>query len=861
MSLDAALGGMRAIAQWFVWRLEWDGTQGKYLKTPCALDGSVFRIDASKPENWHQHQDAARAIKLLPQTPELRYALGFWMTAEAGYWFLDIDKCGEQPSDFVMQLVNGFPGALVEWSSSRKGLHVIGRGSIPEHRNKPPREVKQLLKPVDLEFYSAGRGIAFGLDGQAQGSADTVCDVSVLCQHYFPPRAVGEPGDGARAEWRGPADDDVLIAKALAAKSSAAVAFGGKASFGQLWRGEVEQNSDHDMSLAAHLAFWTGCDEERIDRLMRRSGLKRDKWNEHRPHGTYLSFTIANACALCTEVYQEPERNRAAAVDAYGYNTTMHADPMGTQITLATPSEVIPAAVVAKVKELLGVVSACGTVEDMHNSVIPAIQAAGIPKVYAEQLVRAINTRLDLWDAKLPVGQLRAILFPPPVAGVLGVEAPLWLQRHCYVKDGDYFYDVENGTRMTHHGFIAEYARLMPLKENGGRENPVEWAFTRWNIRTVHHIEYRPDEGAYFARDGLDFANGYAPSSVPAAATAWSEGGRKGIEAFQRLLYDMSARREEVYLALLQWIAHNVQKPGVKIRWSPVIKGCMGDGKTLISNVIRSAMGFRNVKVTGNSTLTANGGFNDWANGGAVNIIEEIMLVGKIRHALYNAMNEFITNDYININAKGDKTYMLRNVTNHIAFTNHNDALPLPGTDRRWMVVFTPWMTLDAMRSYCELDAQGWADRTDAVDALWRLHADEARAWLLSIPLDGFDGRGSAPVTPEKSRMMASGQDDAEAVAAGIIEDGANGVTVNVLSSNCLSNILRIRGAVEGFDVPRSTTLNHMLTRMGYSKVLKQIKWRGATHTLWIKNGFPEDISGLRLELDRNLQPNLKPSN
>ncbi len=858
MTLDAALGGMRAIAQWFVWRLEWDGTQGKYRKTPCALDGSVFRIDASLPTNWNTWIAARNTVLALNQQPQCadkqrQYAMGFWMTAECGYFFLDIDKCGEQPSDFVMQLVNGFPGALVEWSSSRKGLHVIGRGVIPAHRNKPPREVKQLLKPVDLEFYSAGRGIAFGLDGQAQGSADTVCDVSILCQHYFPPRIVGEPGDGPRAEWRGPTDDEQLIAKALAAKSSAAVAFGGKASFGQLWRGEVEQNSDHDMSLAAHLAFWTGCDEERIDRLMRKSGLKRPKWDEHRPHGTYLSFTIANACALCTEVYQEPERNRAAAADAYGL-------PGLPVVTLSGVSEVIPAEVAARVRELLGVVSACGTVEDMHNLVIPAIQSAGVPKVYAEQFVRAINARLDLWDSKMPVGQLRAILFPPPMQGVNGVEAPLWMQRHCYVKDGDYFYDVENGTRMTHHGFIAEYARLMPLKDNGGRENPVDWAFTRWNIRTVHYVEYRPDQGAYFARDGLEFANGYAPTSVPATATEWSEGGRKGIEAFQRLLYDMSGKRDAVYLALLQWMAHNVQKPGVKIRWSPIIKGCHGDGKSLITNVIRAAMGYRNVKVTGNATLTANGGFTDWANGGAVNVIEEIMLVGKIRHVLYNAMNEFITNDFININAKGDKTYMLVNVTNHLALTNHNDAIPLASTDRRWMVIFTPWMTLDAMRSYCGLDEAGWAERTDAVDALWRLHGNEARAWLLSVPLVGFDGRGSAPLTPEKYRMMASGQDDAEAVAAGIIEDGANGVTKNVLSSSCLSNILRIKGAVEGFEVPRSTALNHMLTRMGYSKMLKQIKWRGATHTIWVRNGYSEDVESLRIELDRNLQPNLKPS-
>jgi len=850
MSLDVALGGMRAVAQWFAWRLEWNDAENKYNKTPCGADG-LYRIDASQPAAWLSYADACAQCQRLNQqsNASVRYALGFWLTADCGYFFLDIDKCGDGQgalSEFATQMITAFPGAMMEWSSSARGVHVIGRyAAAVAHRS---RDVHKL----HMEFYTEQRGIAFGLSGQAQGCADTVCDVSALVQNYFPPRAANDTGE-RRGEWRGPEDDDELIRRALAARKSAAQAFGGAYTFAQLWSGEgiaEDQRSNADMSLAAHLAFWTGCDEERMERLMRRSGLLRAKWNEHR---TYLrELTIRNACSLCSAVYQEPERNMAVASEVYGQHLIQGSK---STVTLA-----IDPAVAERVKELLAQVSACGTVEDMHNQVVPLIQSSGVPRVYMEQFVRAINARLDLWDAKLPVGQLRAILFPPPMAGVLGAEAPLWLQQHCYITDEDKFYNISNGTKLTNNGFVAQYARLMPVKDNGGRENPVEWAFTRWNIRTVHRLEYRPDQEAYFSRDGIDFANLYSPSSIPAAATAYTEEGLKGIEAFQRLLWDMCGRREAVYQALLGWIAHNVQRPGVKIRWSPIIKGCMGDGKSLVSNVLRAAMGYRNVTVTGNATLTNSGGFTDWAAGGAVNVIEEIMLVGKIRHALFNAMNEFITNDYISINAKGDKSYMLCNVTNHMAYTNHNDAMPLPANDRRWMVVFTPWMSLADMRAYCELDEAGWADRTDAVDRLWRLHASEARAWLLSVPVDGFDGRGSAPTTPEKSRMMASGQDDAEAVAAGIIEEGANGVTVNVLSSACLSNILKIKAAVEGFEVPRSTALNHMLTRMGYSKILKQIKWRGATHTLWVRNGFTEDVERLRVELDKNLQPNHQPS-
>lgn len=586
-----------------------------------------------------------------------------------------------------------------------------------------------------------------------------------------------------------------------------------------------------------------------MERLMRRSGLRREKWDTHR---TYLrDLTIANACAQCTTVYQEPERSQVVATQMYA--PTIQASGGGEIITPETT---------ARVKELLGLVAQCGTVEEMHNTLIPAIQAAGTPLVYQEQLVRAVNAKLDYFDSKLPVGKLRALLFPPTVMGARGVgDAPLWLQQHCYVKDGDFFYNVENGARMTYQGFNAEYSRLMPLRETGGRENPAQWAIERWNITTVHHLGYRPDQPAYYQWDGLDYANLYSPSSVPATATAFTEAGLAGIEAFKGMLWDMCERRQPVYMALLQWFAHNVQRPGVKIRWSPIIKGAPGDGKSILTEVLRAVMGYRNVGVTGNSALRASGGFNDWAVGSALNVIEEIQLVGKERHQLFNAMLEFITNNVININAKGKPTYKAWNTTNHLALTNHNDALPLPKHDRRWMVVYTPWESLSAMYAYCGLSQQEWDARAATVDHAYHHCASELRAWFLSVPLDGFNSQGSAMMTDEKRQMTASSQDDAEGVAESLIADGIHGVGEKVLSSSCLSQGLKVRAAMEGFEVPKSTALNHLLTRLGYSKIPHQVKWKNSTHTIWVKNGFKGDNEVLRLELDKTTNPTFNPAN
>jgi Family of unknown function (DUF5906) len=521
----------------------------------------------------------------------------------------------------------------------------------------------------------------------------------------------------------------------------------------------------------------------------------------------------------------------------------MYGTPIATVSAGPAGGVLITQEVKERVAALLDMVSACGTMEDMHNLVVPEIQRANVPGVYHEQLVRVVNAQLDIWHAKLPVGKLRMLLFPPALQPQgLDTDAPEWLQKHCYVTDGDFFFDNENAARLSPQGFIAQYARFMPAKLTGGRENPVEWAFTRWNITTVHHLGYRPDKPQYFQWDGFDYANLYSPATIP-AVEAFTEEGIAGIAALQATMWDMCGRREDVFYQLLWWFAHNVQHPGVKIRWSPVIKGCPGDAKTILSNVLRAAMGYRNVGVTGNNTLHASGGFDDWKVGSAVNCIEEIYLAGKERFQLYNAMKDCITNDVLGVNAKGGKTYKTWNITNHFALTNHNNAIPLEKNDRRWFTIFTPWYSLPDMYAYCGMTEAQWQARTKAIDRAWKNHGGELRNWFLSIPIGtAFDPDGSAMMTPEKQQMIASSQDDAESVAESIISDGARGITNNVILSSCLSNLLRLKAARDGIDFPKTTQLNHMLTRLGYSKLPKQTKIMGATHTVWVKNGFMGDI-------------------
>lgn len=149
--------------------------------------------------------------------------------------------------------------------------------------------------------------------------------------------------DGPCVEWRGPSDDDTLIQRALASKSAAA-AFGGRASFADLWtgnggalmqaypaEGRMYDASSADAALAAHLAFWTGRDCERIRRLMDRSALARDKWERE----DYLRRTVLNAVAHCQDVFvDEAIRRREQIEEAIQIGEGSDSEPSADEITL-----------------------------------------------------------------------------------------------------------------------------------------------------------------------------------------------------------------------------------------------------------------------------------------------------------------------------------------------------------------------------------------------------------------------------------------------------------------------------------------------------------------------------------------------
>ena len=305
--LPQSFNALRAYAQFVLWKAVASKSRpGKFDKFPCDITGNV--TDAHNPNVWLDPDTAISSAQLLGDN----YGVGFVFTSNDPFYCVDIDGAYDgQWSPLATQLCTELSGAAVEISHSGTGLHIIGSytGAEPEHKCKNIA--------LGIELYTSERFIALTGNG-VSGDASHVTDGldSVVTQYFAgkdPERVTGEWSTTHVEDSNPPKDDADLLEKALASKpKEVAVMFGAeptKVSFKDLWTGNAPvlsrgyphdtlegeyDRSSADAALAQHLAFWTGGNCERIESLMRKSALVRDKWDYHK---SYMQRTITNAVA------------------------------------------------------------------------------------------------------------------------------------------------------------------------------------------------------------------------------------------------------------------------------------------------------------------------------------------------------------------------------------------------------------------------------------------------------------------------------------------------------------------------------------------------------------------------------------
>lgn len=281
--VSAALAELERWPQWVGWR--YGARRGDKREKAPHNPSTGRRASVADPTTWTTYAEACAGAPA-------HDGIGFVLTAADPYVGIDLDACRDPETGSVEPWAQAIVERLASYTEvtpSGRGLRVWVRGTLPAGGRRRGR----------VEMYDRGR--FFTVTGQhLAGTPTTIEDrqaeLAGLHAELFgcppptnspPPPTVSTPVD---------TDDDALLTRARAAENGA--------KFAALWRGEWDaaghpSQSEADLALAGMVAYWTGGDAERVDRLFRRSGLMRPKWDE--PHAgdgrTYGEMTIAKALA------------------------------------------------------------------------------------------------------------------------------------------------------------------------------------------------------------------------------------------------------------------------------------------------------------------------------------------------------------------------------------------------------------------------------------------------------------------------------------------------------------------------------------------------------------------------------------
>lgn len=265
-----------------------DGTKAR--KSPVKANGRMASV--TEPANYLTHADAVAAHAA---GQRIGLVLG---DGVAGF---DLDDCFEKDADgnvtgnkpWVDEAATLVPaGAYWEQSVSGKGLHAIFMidrpGEIPNNLRR-----RYAAGEGEVEFYTDARFFALGTPLQGNPTAvQTLDHITSIVPTDAGLAASWEDTDGPVEGYDGPTDDGELLERARVdfmrwPGLSTALFFQGDPETAK------HVNSQLDMSVANDLAFLTGCDGPRMERIMRSLPIARSKWDKHKDY--LRKFTIMKA--------------------------------------------------------------------------------------------------------------------------------------------------------------------------------------------------------------------------------------------------------------------------------------------------------------------------------------------------------------------------------------------------------------------------------------------------------------------------------------------------------------------------------------------------------------------------------------
>lgn len=309
---------LRQAARWCVWKRELT-KDGTFTKKPMQASWPTRGFSKTTASQWRPFDTALNTYQNASGIDGLGFVTG------GGFVALDFDECCDEVTrelrPDVAELLERM-NTYAEYSPSGRGVRAFLLGSLPGKN--------VTSKAAGFELY-AEDGYVTVTGFRVPGTPATVAEGAELLEELCAKAeaAAVEAKERRLAERRAktgqaPKNDAIGLRQTAVqhpsrvstpgglgdnellevARRSAAAPTVERLLAGQ-WESDYPTQSEAELALANHLAFFAGSGgEKQVERLMLSSGLKRDKFSEPRSGGrTYLSLTVDTAFAGRTDFY------------------------------------------------------------------------------------------------------------------------------------------------------------------------------------------------------------------------------------------------------------------------------------------------------------------------------------------------------------------------------------------------------------------------------------------------------------------------------------------------------------------------------------------------------------------------------
>lgn len=277
---------LKALPRWVCWRAVPKETKDgltKISKEPVnPRTGGMAR--SNDPSTWTDFDTAVSA--------SVDYAgIGF-MFHDSGYIGIDIDDRPSELSDYRSGKTDNLFGEMnnalctyMEYSQSGNGVHLIGRGTLPD------KDFKN--SDMGVEMYTGAR--FFVMTGNVCSEFVDIADITESVRPFYERYRTKNKQQNSQPQEQLPLGSCSMNAQEVIDRASRSRQ-GQK--FSALYAGDTtgyNSNSEADMAFCNMLAFWCQGDLQLMDEVFRSSGLMRDKWDRKQSGTTYGAITLQKA--------------------------------------------------------------------------------------------------------------------------------------------------------------------------------------------------------------------------------------------------------------------------------------------------------------------------------------------------------------------------------------------------------------------------------------------------------------------------------------------------------------------------------------------------------------------------------------